>query len=655
MADNETKPTTIAEEAGLDPARWIPADVPPIIPGRMLPGVPVSRTPTNLQGSLPPDFQHDTSFVATEYDSPNVPKFSIMPLGIQGTSMTNAAIQSSSTKNPVLASTRTQTQQNTTAIAEQQQTGWQGTWDAIIPYVSGAIVEYIGVIYVSLVGNNLNNQPDTSPTDWQATGQVQFFGAWSNSVTYNNGALVDYLGVIYISIQNTNLNHTPDSSPTWWTATGTESFLGAWDNATAYTTGQTVTDGGGLYIALQNSTNKQPSTTSGYWQLLTNSTVFSGAWSSSTQYSIGSEVSYNGAFWVATAANLNQTPAPGSSYWVNVGTSAILLAAYSAGVTYSVGMEAVGTDGNVYSWINTTPGSGHAPPNGTYWQLVGPATLDSVTDGSTKFGQTASGLSYRPTTNPLTAHDAGSNATVSIASFTMRTSSKGDISISSGSVTALSYGTLYYIYYDDSTLAGGGVSFSATTTKTTAINGSGRFYVGSILTPIAGAPDTVGFGDGGVGAQNGGATIYLGGATANTIGSGGSITNPQNAIDGNLTTSATVTDTLASPGTAATSLTISGISPLQILTQATLYVRSSVTVSSGTPTATVAYSLNGGTSFTNIYSTSSNRALQTDSVALPIGQNLALVQIKATAQTQNSGGTSSTTVNFYEGWIEVIV
>jgi hypothetical protein len=98
MADNETKPTTIAEEAGLGP-NWIPADVPPIIPGRMLPGVPVSRTPTNLQGSLPPGFQHDTSFVATEYDSPNVPKFSIMPLGIQGNPMTNAAIQSTAIKS----------------------------------------------------------------------------------------------------------------------------------------------------------------------------------------------------------------------------------------------------------------------------------------------------------------------------------------------------------------------------------------------------------------------------------------------------------------------------------------------------------------------------------------------------------------------------
>jgi hypothetical protein len=101
---------------------------------------------------------------------------------------------------------------------------------------------------------------------------------------------------------------------------------------------------------------------------------------------------------------------------------------------------------------------------------------NEVTDGSTRFAQTAGGLTYRPTSNPLTSTDAGSNATVSIAAFTMRCTGHTDVSISSGSITALSYDTLYYIYYDDAALAGGAVTFNATTTKETAINGSGRFF-----------------------------------------------------------------------------------------------------------------------------------------------------------------------------------
>lgn len=91
------KPNTINEEAGLGP-NWAPVDVPPIIPGQTPPGVPINKTPTNLQGSLPPGFQHDTSFVATEYDSSSLPKFSIMPLGVQGNPQSNAAVQSTSTK-----------------------------------------------------------------------------------------------------------------------------------------------------------------------------------------------------------------------------------------------------------------------------------------------------------------------------------------------------------------------------------------------------------------------------------------------------------------------------------------------------------------------------------------------------------------------------
>lgn len=429
---------------------------------------------------------------------------------------------------------------------------------------------------------------------------ISFQGAWSSTITYSQGASVDYLGNIYVSLINNNIGNTPSSSPTDWSIGGTPTFLGAWSSSTTYTTGQTVTVSTSLYIALQTSTNQNPASTTGFWQLLSTAVAFYGAWNSSTAYPVGAAVTYQGNTYIATTASTNQTPSSSSSFW----------------------------------------------------QLAGPGTLDNLVDGTSRFGQTASGLSYRPLSNPLTAHDAGANVTINIAAFTMRTSSKGDISDGSGSITALSYSTVYYVYYDDPTLAGGGVSYNATTTKEVAINGAGRFYVGSILTPIAGAPDTSGFGDGGVGAQNGAATIYLGSLTSTVIGSGGSVTSPNNAIDGNLTTFSAVKDSLSSAGTASTSLTVKQFSPFQVLTVATLFIRSQVIVSGGTPTATLAYSLDG-VNFTNIYSVSTNRGLTTDSVAVPLFQNLGLIQVRATAQTQNSGGTTSTEVDVYEAWIEV--
>jgi len=85
--------------------------------------------------------------------------------------------------------------------------------------------------------------------------------------------------------------------------------------------------------------------------------------------------------------------------------------------------------------------------------------------------------SYRPLSNPLTGHDAGSSVTVNIASFTMRAGST-DLSISSGAITSLSYNTLYYVYFDDPDFVGGAEGFNATTVKETALQGEFRYFVG---------------------------------------------------------------------------------------------------------------------------------------------------------------------------------
>jgi hypothetical protein len=229
----------------------------------------------------------------------------------------------------------------------------------------------------------------TTATAAQATANaalaVSFQGAYSATVSYAQGASVDSGGTIYVSLVNNNLGNTPASSPTDWQAVGGQaSYIGVWSGSTNYTTGQTVSISSSLYIALQNSTNENPTTTTGYWALISGSTIFYGAFSSSAVYPAGAEVSYKGSFWIAlSAVSAGNTPAPGSSYWENVGTAAILLAAYSGSVTYSIGMEVVGSDGNVYQWINSTPASGEAPPNATYWQLIGPANLDSLADGTT--------------------------------------------------------------------------------------------------------------------------------------------------------------------------------------------------------------------------------------------------------------------------------
>lgn len=99
-------------------------------------------------------------------------------------------------------------------------------------------------------------------------------------------------------------------------------------------------------------------------------------------------------------------------------------------------------------------------------------------------------------TSPLTASDAGATATISIAAFTLYVGSLS-VSVNSGSVTGLAFSTKYYIYFDDTNLAGGAVTYVATTTHYAPSQANGRVYVGYITTPADGAGGTGGSGGGG--------------------------------------------------------------------------------------------------------------------------------------------------------------
>lgn len=102
------------------------------------------------------------------------------------------------------------------------------------------------------------------------------------------------------------------------------------------------------------------------------------------------------------------------------------------------------------------------------------------------------------TAQPLTASDAGSDATISIASHSVQFGF-GVVAYNSGSITGLSFSTLYYVYTDDPTYAGGAVTYLATTNANNITANDGRYYVGSVTTPANGAGDTGGGWGGGGG------------------------------------------------------------------------------------------------------------------------------------------------------------
>jgi hypothetical protein len=211
-----------------------------------------------------------------------------------------------------------------------------------------------------------------------------FQGSWDALKNYSFGAIVSYLGNLYVSNSANNIGNVPASSPTFWTPTGTESFLGAWNNLQNYVVGNIVSIGSALYIAIANNTNENPASTVGFWQQLTGTSIYEGAWNSGSSYATGESVSFQENFYIATANSTNQTPAPtGSSFWVLAGTSNVLIGAYSGATAYLKGME-VTQSGNIFQALQAT--TGNAPPapgsSSAFWILVGPQTLDSVANGT---------------------------------------------------------------------------------------------------------------------------------------------------------------------------------------------------------------------------------------------------------------------------------
>jgi hypothetical protein len=93
--------------------------------------------------------------------------------------------------------------------------------------------------------------------------------------------------------------------------------------------------------------------------------------------------------------------------------------------------------------------------------------------------------------SPLSAFDAGSNATITIAASSIQMGF-GIVNYNSGSISGLAYSTTYYVYCDDPNYAGGAVTYFATTSANVLTANSGRVYIDQIVTPASGAGPTGG-------------------------------------------------------------------------------------------------------------------------------------------------------------------
>lgn len=98
--------------------------------------------------------------------------------------------------------------------------------------------------------------------------------------------------------------------------------------------------------------------------------------------------------------------------------------------------------------------------------------------------------------NPITATNAGSDATIVIAAHD-RVYADKTVACSGASITGAAYSTTYLIYYDDGDRVGGAVSYQVTTSAAVAYNSAtypDRHFVGFVTTPASGGGGTTGGG-----------------------------------------------------------------------------------------------------------------------------------------------------------------
>ena len=451
-----------------------------------------------------------------------------------------------------------------------------GNWSNSYAYVIGNEVTYNGAFYKAVVANT-NQTPSPSSTYWKLMGTARLYmGGWVNTTSYVIGNEVLDNGNIYICLAN-NTNIEPPN-PTYWALSGPSTLDNLADGSifikgTAYVASTS--------IVIPNNAFESSGTTlppPGWVPPFAGGTL---SYLTSGQQSGLRSLALTGPSGCGTASVTKWMCQPGDAFlWSafaksdGVGRPFVAIVFIdkngaiisNPGISFSTSTAwsyqqntAIAPAGTVcvQVFLYNYPVAASSTvyfDNINLWKLI---TLDAqVLDGEQRFAATSSTLTYRPLSQPLTAIDAGTYAVVNIASFTMRTSNKGDIAVNSGAITPLSYDTLYYIFYDDPGLNGGGVAFQATITKEVAIYGAGRMFVGSITTPFAGGQATGGNNDGGSGAQNGATyklslgvqTSYFSfptgcSGTTSFSGTHTTLSNPQNACSGNDATYASMVKT----------------------------------------------------------------------------------------------------------------
>ncbi|ABF42424.1 hypothetical protein Acid345_3423 [Candidatus Koribacter versatilis Ellin345] len=281
-----------------------------------------------------------------------------------------------------------------------------------------------------------------------------------------------------------------------------------------------------------------------------------------------------------------------------------------------------------------------------------PLPEDDTDFGSVEPGTGFGGRNYVVRSNPLTAHDAGSDVTINIANFNIGFDTHSPDPYYFGSTSAHKvFATTYYIYVLDPFGNGGSCAFKAVLALDSSLEDAGWLFVGSILTPADGAADTDCNNDGG----GGDSSLVPNVSMPTAYDDGGLVpgTSLADVYDGNPRTSADLgcfggRDPDFNPINDAEAVwrDFTAIAGLGSMTTVNLKV-----ISAGTGTGlTVSYSLDGGSTWTTIR-TGGGWDKVTDTVPLTPAVDLSQLRVKGHAHQGLTSGMGCD-LEVYQAWVE---
>lgn len=289
---------------------------------------------------------------------------------------------------------------------------YRGVWNGGTTYHGGDIVARGGGSYLAL-GETTGNDPSTDEgLHWGilalpgaagsgGTGVINWMGAWSNVTTYAQDDAVSFGGGSYLSLIAENVGNNPSTKPADW-ATLAEPGRGLkpqgpWLVGTTYTIQDLVERNGNAYVSkVEGNTGNDPAldTEEVHWSLFVTKgetgageagppgSTWRGPYSSGTTYKVRDAVQRAGSTYISVSeANKGNDPATdGEVHWQLVaehgapgpagpkGSAGLRYRGEYSGVVYQQ-YDVVKSAGKFYVSYKSGAQSGHAPPNATYWEI----------------------------------------------------------------------------------------------------------------------------------------------------------------------------------------------------------------------------------------------------------------------------------------------